>query len=169
MQNCKGEFWATGLSSQRQRPRTENPSAAGIPGHLHSCQTSAPNAPAIFACAVTIHSFGRLSPAIERYHQLSAPPRTSLIARSPSSSGRFPEGLSARIQWSLRGIESKAKFVRRGLQRRSVEMSLWRYRWLASPASTRRLNSADCRRGTLRDCHSSFLKCLARSTICPQW
>src|SRR5208283_2396549 len=35
------------------------------------------------------------------------------------------------------------------------------YRWLASPASTRWLNSADCRRGTLNDFHSACFKCLA--------
>src|SRR5437763_11909907 len=42
------------------------------------------------------------------------------------------------------------------------------YLWLASPASTLRVNSADLLRGTDNDFHPLALKCFARKTICPQ-
>jgi hypothetical protein len=40
-------------------------------------------------------------------------------------------------------------------------------RWLASPAATLRLNSADLFLGTLSDCQWSQAKCFAKNTICP--
>src|SRR5271165_5126742 len=43
------------------------------------------------------------------------------------------------------------------------------YLWLASPVCTLRLNSADRFRGTLRDCHRSWAKCLASKRIWPTW
>ena len=43
-----------------------------------------------------------------------------------------------------------------------------RYRWLTSPASTRRLKSADLLRGTVTDFHFSPARCLARNMIWPQ-
>ena len=41
------------------------------------------------------------------------------------------------------------------------------YRWLASPAATFRLNSADLFRGTLSDFQFALCSCFARNTICP--